>query len=284
MTNDCLPCMVRGSLDTAKLATDDKQLQQKIVKKILRILIDVDMNNPPPLMARNIQQAVKEVTGVDDPYADIKKTYNDFALKIYPDLQKKAGPACFETAVRLCIAGNIIDFGTHTTIGEKKVLDTIENALKIEINGQVDALKKACEQADRILWIADNSGEIVFDKLLLEKLDLQKVTYAVRGGPTQNDATYEDAKYTGITKMVKVIDTGAAIPGVILEHCSKEFRQSYKQADLIIAKGQGNFETLDHKDSRIFFLFKAKCPVVAIHAGCDLHDIVILKGAKDIGK
>ncbi len=280
MTNNCLPCMVRGSLDAAKLATDETLQQQKIVRRILRELIDVDMSDPPPLMARKIQQAVKEITGVDDPYADIKRTYNNLALRLYPDLKKKAGATCFETAVRLCIAGNIIDFGTHTTIGEKKVLDTIEDALKIEINGQVDALEKACKKASRILWIADNTGEIVFDKLVLEKLDPERVIYAVRGGPTQNDAALEDARYTGITEMVKVIDTGAAIPGVILHYCSTRFRQHYEQADLIIAKGQGNFETLDHHDNRIFFLFKAKCPMVAEHAGCDLHDIVILQGTQ----
>ncbi len=283
MTNDCLACMVRGTLDAAKLATNDTLLQQKIVKKILKALIDVDMSEPPPLMAMKIQQAVKDVTGVNDPYANIKKSYNDFALKIYPNLKKKAGATCFETAVRLCIAGNIIDFGTHTTIGEKKVLDTIEDALKVEINGQVDVLEKACKKASRILWIADNTGEIVFDKLLLEKLDPKRIVYAVRGGPTQNDATLEDAHYTGITNMVKVIDTGAAIPGVVLSYCSIQFRQHYEKADLIIAKGQGNFETMDHQDNRIFFLFKAKCPMVAEHAGCDLHDIVILRAKKEYG-
>jgi uncharacterized protein with ATP-grasp and redox domains len=135
--------------------------------------------------------------------------------------------------------------------------------------------KRVLDHADHILWIADNAGEIVFDKLLLNLLDTDKVTYAVRGGPTQNDATYEDAEFTGITKIVRVIDTCSNIPGVILKYCSEPFRKWYKKADLIVSKGQGNFETLSHEDKRIFFLFKAKCSVVAQHAKCELNRMVI---------
>lgn len=275
MYNDCLPCIARGSLDAARLATDDETLQAEIVKKVLKQLCAFDLNSPPPLMALFIGQTVKEITGVSDPYYHIKKKYNDFALALYPELEKKGNPSSFDTAVRLCIAGNIIDFGTHTRVGRQKVLDTIDTALKMDINGYVKPFQDACEKAETILWIADNAGEIVFDKLLLEKMDREKITYAVRGGPAQNDATLEDAEYTGLTKLVDVIDTGAAIPGIILEYCSDRFKKHYETADMIISKGQGNFETLDHGDSRIFFLFKAKCPVVADYAGCRLNDIVL---------
>ncbi len=278
LTNDCLVCIARGSLDAARLATDNADHQQKIIKKILKSLSTIDMDNPPPLMAREIQRAVKQITGVDDPYARLKKKYNDLALSLFPALEKKVELNSFETAVRLSIAGNIIDFGTHTAIGEQKVLDTIDQALTMEVNGRVAFLEKACSKARHILWLADNSGEIVLDKLLLQKLDLAKVVVAVRGGPTQNDATMADAEYTGLTDLVRVIDTGAAIPGVMIDHCSDQFKRHYEKADLIIAKGQGNFETLDHTDSRIFYLFKAKCPVVADHAGCKLWDIVIMQG------
>jgi len=231
-------------------------------------------------MARAIQRAVKSIAGVGDPYAGIKKKYNDLALELYPELENRVTPFSFDTAVRLSIAGNIIDFGTHNTVGEKKVLDTIEHSLTADINGGVRVLKAACETAETILFIGDNAGEIVFDKFLLEKMEKKKIIYAVRGGATQNDATLEDAEYTGITQLVKVITTGAAIPGVILEHCSEEFRCHYEQADMIISKGQGNFETLDHQDRRIFFLFKAKCSVVARHAGCSLNDMVIKQGGE----
>lgn len=278
LTNDCLVCIVRGSLDAARLATPDTDLQEKIVKRVLQKLCGTDMQIPPPVMALEIQRAVREETGVEDPYADLKKQYNDFALSLYPALEKRVERGPFETAVRICIAGNIIDFGTHTTIEQRTVTQTIENALTMEMNGDAAALEKACRKADRILWLADNTGEIVLDRLLLSRLDLSKVVVAVRGGPTQNDATMEDAVYTGLTEMVRVIDTGAAIPGVVLDLCSEPFKKAYHNADLIIAKGQGNFETLDMDDERIFFLFKAKCPVVAQHAGCHLGDVVIRQG------
>lgn len=278
ITTDCLACIVRGSLDAAKLATDDTGLQEKIVKRIMKTLMDVDMEQPPPVMATKIQKAVFETTGVTDPYEQIKHEFNDFALSLYPDLEKLAADGSFETCVRLCIAGNIIDFGTHSTIGKQQILDTIKTSLKMEITGSISELAQACDSAGRILWIGDNCGEIVFDKLMLTKLAAKELIYAVRGGPTQNDATMEDAVHTGIDQMVRVIDTGAALPGVILDRCSTAFRRVYDNADLIIAKGQGNFETLPGNDPRIFFLFKAKCPVVAKHAGCNLNDMVILKG------
>ncbi|MCM2284453.1 MAG: ARMT1-like domain-containing protein [Desulfobacula sp.] len=275
MQNDCLPCIARGSLDAARLATDDEALQREVVKAVLKELISCDMNYPPPLMALYIGRTVREITGVADPYARLKKKYNDFALSLFPALEKKAMASSFDTALRFCIAGNIIDFGTHARVGRQKVLDTIDQALAMDINGDGIAFEKACKKADKILWIADNAGEIVFDRLLLQKLDCRKIIYAVRGGPAQNDATLEDAEYAGLTGMVEVTDTGAAIPGVILDHCSEDFKGIYTGADLIISKGQGNFETLDLSDSRIFFLFKAKCRVVADHAGCSLDDMVI---------
>jgi damage-control phosphatase, subfamily I len=278
LKNECLVCCVRGSLDTAKLATDDASLQQQVVRIVLKKLSTMDLAVPPPLMALFIHQTVAGITGITDPYKRLKNKYNDFALSLYPELAQKVACAGFETAARLTIAGNIIDFGAHNSVGTQTVLTTIQEALVMPVNGDIPRFEQACEQAGSILWLADNTGEIVFDKLLLSKLDRKKIVYAVRGGPTQNDATMEDAVYTGITDMVKVIDTGAAIPGVILEYCSDRFRQAYDAADLIIAKGQGNFETLDHQDPRIFFLFKAKCPVVADHAAVRLHDIVIRAG------
>ncbi|WP_022665127.1 damage-control phosphatase ARMT1 family protein [Desulfospira joergensenii] len=280
MHNDCLPCIARGALDAARLSTDDELIQQKIVKTVLARLSQVEMDCPPPLMARFIQESVKELAGVDDPFKRLKKEYNDLALDLYPELKAekdRAGTRSgrFETGVRLAIAGNIIDFGATSQVGRQKVLDTISHALSTRVNGEIRLLEQAVQKAENILWLADNTGEIVFDKLLLEEMDRDKIIYVVRGGNAQNDATMEDAQYTGITELVRVMDSGAAIPGTLVSICSKEFQRAYERADLIISKGQGNFETLDHRDKRIFFLFKAKCPIVATHAGCEPGDVVI---------
>lgn len=284
MYNDCFPCIARGALEAARLATTDEAVQLDILQTVLEKLAKMDPASPPPLMAGFIHQTIETWTGVTDPYAALKKKYNSLAMDLYPWLQTlkdDPGRDRFETSVRLAIAGNIIDFGTAAAVGENTLMDTISHALELPVNGSVDRLKQAVEKADHILWLADNAGEIVFDKLMLEEMDMAKVVYAVRGGPVQNDATLEDAQAVGLTDMVRVISSGAAIPGTLLPWCGSELTAAFKQADLIISKGQGNFETLAHDDPRIFFLFKAKCPVVARHGKCDLGDVVIRALASD---
>lgn len=277
MNNECFPCIARGALDAACLATDDEADQLKIVRMVLRELADLDPTSPPPLMARFIQQTVETVTEVADPYGPLKDKYNAMAMDLYPWLKslKDASSNRFDTSARLAVAGNIIDFGTASTVGRDKVMETITHALEAEVNGSIKALARAVKKAENILWLADNAGEIVFDKLMLEEMDCTKIIYAVRGGPVQNDVTMSDARDVGVTDMVRVIDSGAAIPGTLLDQCSDTFVEVFKRADLIISKGQGNFETLDHLDERIFFLFKAKCPVVARLGNCDMGDVVV---------
>jgi uncharacterized protein with ATP-grasp and redox domains len=278
--NECFPCIARGALDTACLATADKNMQRKIVQAVLGELSQVDPGTPPPLMARFIQEQVLAVTVVEDPYAALKAQYNAMALDLYPELNARKEHASdrFDVAVRLAIAGNIIDFGVAATVGKQKVLTTISHALETRVTGDISALKQAVDRAETILWLADNAGEIVFDKLLIAEMPRERITYVVRGGFAQNDATLVDAEKTGLTGMVRVMDSGAAIPGTIVSLCSPAFQQLYHRADLIIAKGQGNFETLDPGDKRIFFLFKAKCPVVARHGNCCTGDVVVLSG------
>lgn len=207
------------------------------------------------------------------------KTYNDCipCPGILEDLmamvERSKDP--LKKAVRLSIAGNIIDFGALSTLDKEIIFTTIEHAMANEVKGNMEGFIKEITAADRILWIADNAGEIVFDRLVLEKIDRDKVTFVVRGGVALNDATLEDAMEAGISELVTTIDSGAAIPGTVLDECSQTFLQAFDRADLIIAKGQGNYETLPHDDDRIFFLFKAKCPVVAGSAGVNLNDMVI---------
>jgi uncharacterized protein with ATP-grasp and redox domains len=130
------------------------------------------------------------------------------------------------------------------------------------------ALRRAVAGADRILYLCDNAGEIVFDRLLIEVLPSEKITAVVRGTPVINDATLEDARATGLTEVVRVMDNGSDAPGTLLETCSPAFRDCFAAADLIIAKGQGNFETLSEtRGKRIFFLLKVKCPLIARDIG-----------------
>ena len=146
--------------------------------------------------------------------------------------------------MRLAIAGNIMDLAVKTNLGEDEVLASFDDCLAAPLDCHIDEFARAVEKADDILYLTDNAGEIVFDRLLVEQLPRKKVTMAVRGKPVINDATMEDAEYTGLTKVVKIIDNGSDAPGTILSDCSRDFRRHFEQADLIISKGQGNYETL----------------------------------------
>lgn len=277
---ECLPCFLRQSLEATRMVTDDESVHEEVLRKVLVELVDMPFDQSPPHMALKIHRLVREIGDDVDPYKRLKDKYNKFAMEIYPELQEKVRQSedPFGTAARLAIAGNIIDFGVISELGHEKVLDTIEKALEspLAINYTED-LRKEVAGARRILYLGDNTGEIVFDKLLLEELPRDKVTFAVRGKPILNDATMEDADLVGITSYVKTIDNGSDAPGTILELCSPEFQETFHKADLIIAKGQGNYETLSEADANIYFLLMAKCPVIARDIGCQVGDMLVLK-------
>jgi uncharacterized protein with ATP-grasp and redox domains len=200
---------------------------------------------------------------------------------MYPELKRRITSSAdwFETAVRLAIAGNVIDFGTSSQVDNDIICQSIEDALVQPLEKYIfEKLKNAINRAENILYIGDNAGEIVFDRMLIEQLPNRKITYAVRGAPTINDATLEDAEMVGLTDLVPVIGNGTDIPGTVIENCSEDFRMVFDTADLIIAKGQGNYETLNDSDKKIFFLFKVKCSVVARKTGCALGNIAIHPG------
>lgn len=275
---DCLPCLVRQAIEAVNMVTDDEALQEKVIRQVLLETARIDLKASPPHMARTIHQQIKETLGTTDPYKNIKDKFNQFAMKMYAKLKKQVRNSAdpFETSLRLAIAGNIIDFGVRADIEEQHIEETIAECLKnpIVFNSPAD-LQKAIEAAEKILFLGDNAGEIVFDKLLIEQMPRDKISYVVKGFPIINDATMEDAIDTGMTDLVRVLDNGCDAPGTILELCSLEFQEEFRQADLIIAKGQGNYETLSGlQDKDIFFLLKVKCPVIAQDLGCESGDIV----------
>ena len=276
--NDCFPCILRGSLDAARLSTDDETIHRKVMEKTMERLSRAKLYDPPPIIAQYTQRQIREITGNNDPYKKLKNKYNLFAKKILPDLEVMVNNSDdpFEIAVKIAIAGNIIDFGAMSDKGENNFFNNIKDTINGETKGDIPLLKERIAKAENILWLGDNTGEIVLDRLLLEQIDKNKVTYAVRGKPVLNDATMEDAVDTGLTKIVKVIDNGVDIPGTVVSCCSDQFRAEFAKADLIISKGQGNYETLDHDDKRIAFLFKVKCKVVADNSGFKEGDSVAL--------
>lgn len=278
---DCIPCFVRQSLDAARLATEDNHIHEMVVREVLRLAGDLDMSQSPPAIGQRIHRLIRELVGVEDPYHKVKKEFNNLALKLYSEMRNSIVESKdpLETAVRLAIAGNIIDFGVNSTLQETKLKKTISQCLSEELsNMQLESFRNSINEAQDILYLADNAGEIVFDRLLIEQLPCEKVTVVVKGFPVINDATMEDADFAGLTEIVEVIDNGSDGPGTILETCSQSFRERFEDADLIIAKGQGNYETLSDVDKNIFFILKAKCPVIARDLSCEVGEMILRRG------
>jgi uncharacterized protein with ATP-grasp and redox domains len=277
---DCIPCFFRQALDAVRMITDDDTVHEQVVREVLALANELDLHQSPPAMARLIHRRIRQLTENADPYQTWKQTHNQFALGLYEEMKTaiRNSDNPLETAVRLAIAGNIIDLGVKSSITDGDIDKTLRHSLTEPFDPvMVEQLRNDVEKASDILYLTDNAGEIVFDRLLIEELPTEKITAAVKGYPVINDATMSDAVQTGLTDIVKVIDNGSDAPGTILETCSQDFVSRFQQADLVIAKGQGNYETLSDSSKNIYFILKAKCHVIASDLGCPVGQMVLAK-------
>ncbi len=280
---ECIPCFIRQTLEAARLVSDDPALHESALLEACAMVSGMDTSEPPPSMAGKIQKIVRRLSGVADPYNGAKSRFNGFILTRLPNLESliRGSSDPFETALRLAIAGNIIDFGIHIGLSESDVEAAIEHSLSAELDrGSVRSLRRALGRAARLLYVGDNAGEVVFDRLFIQQIktlnpDLA-VTFVTRGAPILNDITREDALQAGIERFARVIDNGDDSAGCVLSRCGAEFLEELGRADLLISKGQGNFETLNETALEAFFLLKAKCPVIARVAGCTQGDLLVL--------
>ena len=274
---DCIPCFFRQTLDSLRIITDDENIQEEVIRSVMKMAADMDLRQSPPVMSKKIHRLIRQLTGVEDPYKQIKANFNTFAMQLYPKAKKyiEESNDKIEAAIKLAIAGNIIDFGINAGLKNHHVQNTIDESLKTSIDPKaLQSFKEALDKAENILYLGDNTGEIVFDKLLIEQLPMEKITFVVRGKPIINDITMEDAEFVSMTDLVPVIDNGDDAPGTILEDCSPQFQKKFTHADLIIAKGQGNYETLSDVNKNIFFILKAKCPVIARYLDCEVGSMI----------
>jgi len=263
---DCYPCFLRQALSAARHAHASVELQRHILLETMDQLRALPAEATPPVMAEMIHRMARRETHTPDPYAQSKRDATALAMTLLPALRERVriAPDPLEAAVRIAIAGNIIDDG----MAEHYELEaTLARVLKqpLAIAG-LTPLRQALSEADSILYLADNAGETVFDRVLIETIALP-VTYVVKAGPVINDATREDALAAGLDALSEIIDNGSDAPGTLLEHCSAAFREQFAKAPLIIAKGQANYETLSETQAPVFFLLQAKCTVIA----GDLH-------------
>lgn len=271
---DCYPCFLRQAIHAARMAGADEDQQREVIKLALDLLREADPASTPPEIGDQVHRLVRQKAGHGDPYRALKADATRAALDLYPQMKALVEEADdpLDAAVRLSIAGNIIDAAPDR---EYELWETVERVLAqpFAIDDR-NAFREALSRVDRVLYMADNAGETVFDRVLIEALDTP-VIYAVKGGPVLNDATRGDAVAAGIDQVAQVISTGADAPGTVLHRCSDAFRRVYDEAELIIAKGQANYETLSEEGPRVFCMLQIKCPVISRDVGVPVGSIVL---------
>jgi uncharacterized protein with ATP-grasp and redox domains len=273
---DCIPCFFNQALRAGRIATGDETKLKMLLDEIGLMLRDIPLESSPPETGMRIYEKVREITGVFDPYKELKRASTEEALALYPALKKKVENSNDKllTAIRIAIAGNVIDFGVNRNFNiEEEIAKVLKKNFAIF---DYDEFKAHLDKTDEILYIGDNAGESVFDRILIETMK-KPVIYVVRETPVINDVTYEDAIQAGIDKLATIISSGTSAPGTVLETCNAEFKEVYKNSNFVISKGQGNYEGLSDEKQPIFFLLMAKCWVIANDIGVNEGDI-ILKG------
>ena len=273
---ECIPCFMQQAFRAGKMTAKNDHQLKKILDETGCLIKTFSMQSTPAEYGAEIYRVIREITGIEDPYKEIKEQSIKEAKELYPELKQiiEQSDNKLLTAVRIAIAGNIIDFGVNKKFSLK---DDVRKILKQDFAVlDFEKFKHDAENAKTILYIGDNAGESVFDKLLIKELN-GKVIYAVREIPVINDAIYEDAVASGLDEVAEIISSGVKAPGTILNQCNSEFIEIFNNADLVISKGQGNYEGLSDVKRPLFFLLKAKCGVIAGDLQVNENDI-ILKG------
>ncbi|AFQ44059.1 damage-control phosphatase ARMT1 family protein [Desulfosporosinus meridiei] len=282
VTLECIPCYIKQTINTLAQTEITEEKAREIIHGTLPLISSLDPQRTPAENSTIILRRANELLGIEDPFHKAKKESNDLALELLPQLkeriQKSADPLLM--SLQIAVAGNIIDMGILKDFDVEK---SIQEALaKSFTRDDYVSFQQSLNEAQEILILGDNSGEIVFDKLLAEQL-LEyglKVTYAVKDQPILNDATMEDAAYVGMGGQIRVISNGSGFLGTILQDCSPDFLDVYKSAGLVISKGQANYESLEElgkDDRRLYFLLRAKCEIVAENLGVKLNEMVFCR-------
>lgn len=285
---ECLPCFFRQVYRSLSYAGMNGDTGRSIARRAVRIVEEAPLDQAPARISTLLHRLVREATNTD-PYKQIKDEYTQIALNLLPSARKMANrstPASdaeiLEGGVRAAIAGNIIDFGIYDSVDLDR---SLKESFLFPLPAQTfQDFVCAVRNARSVLYLCDNAGEIVFDRILIDALRSlgKNVTAVVKGKPVINDATLLDAKAAGLDESAsKIIDNGNDGVGTLLELCSESFIEAYKSSELIISKGQANYETLSTSpDNRIFFMFKIKCPVVARWLGKENGDIILMQNQR----
>lgn len=258
----CISCLLKQAPRTAELLTDDPLEIENFTVHIKNKLKTINMALPPPVHGGMIHREAETWFGVPDPYKKLKEDHIRQAASMSHELKEmiSASDDPLLAAVKLAIGGNAIDFGVSRPfhlISELK--GAVHRRLAID---HYRLFREKLKEAESILYLGDNAGESVLDRLLIETIG-KPVVFVARHRPAINDITVEDAKKSGLSEVATVISSGSSLPGTIPQLCHRSFREQLNKSDLIISKGQGNYETLSDENRPLFFLLMIKCPVVA---------------------
>jgi len=276
---ECIPCIINSYLRLVETNVIPEAKQEVILRQLLQYLSSVDYLQSPPMLGRTLQRMIRESLQDSDPYRQLKLDYNNMMLELYSSFREivESSEDPFDTAMRLAIAGNVIDFGAKYQFD---IMDSINRAKEHEL--AIDDSRKLrhdLKNAHTLLYIGDNCGEIVLDKLFLETVEVAQKYFVVRESPVINDITLHDAKMTGMDKIATILTTGDNSPGAVWESASQDFRDHFNNADVIISKGQGNLEGLiDVPHEHIYFLLVTKCDLIGEKIGTRKGDFVVKQG------
>jgi len=267
---ECIDCLMKHHLNAAPAGTDTKT-KLEYMKRLMQIVVDARLEDSSPTLSPAISRLQREMFGIElYDYTDIKKYFNSLMMEKAPEIEKEimAAKDPLKLAVQYAMTGNYIDFGAVENVNEEDLNKYLERAKEIPVSEEeYESFKTDIKKAKQLVFLTDNCGEIVMDKLLMEELKRQNpsmnLTVIVRGENVSNDATLADAEQIGLTDMVKVIGNGSAIGGTSMRDISEEALKLMKEADVLIAKGQGNFETLQMCGLNIYYLFMCKCMMFA---------------------
>ncbi len=279
---DCIVCFHKQALFATKDLDDS--LRTKILKKVMLFLCDANWETSPDEFANEVHCIVREVSGLSDPYKEIKKNSNKVSLEMYPELKELLNRESLEnrlyTAAKLAIAGNIIDFGPSTEFDLKGTVDEVMHK-DLAIN-DFKGLQEKIYSSERLLYFADNAGEIVFDRIFIEEMlrtrdmPFKQISFVVKSGPVINDAILGDVFEVGIDRLpnIRFLEISNGEKGSAPSRRSDEARRYIEEHDIVISKGQGNFEGLSDFHN-IFFMLMAKCPVIANELMVNIRSSVI---------
>lgn len=278
---DCIPCFLRQSLEAARMATKDEIVHGIVLKEVMKYLQKVSFENSPPELSRGVHAIIRNVTKSKDPYKQVKINSNNLVKGKYSKLEQIVSSAKdpLLMAIKLSIIGNVIDFGTTNRFSLEEAIDAAST--KHFVDEDYKKFKEKLNKSKTVLYLGDNTGEIFFDKILLKKISEmgKKTTYVVKANPIINDATIEDARFAQIDEISTILEGDAgqpcSCPGIVLKYASEELLNHLKSSDMVISKGQGNYESLSSIDRDIFFLLMVKCPLVAKDIGTEMAELVL---------